>query len=449
MDISKVNSVYFLGIGGIGMSALARYFLWLGKNVAGYDRTETEITRSLEKEGAKIHYNENISEIPAVLDLVIYTPAIPATNREFEYLRYKNIAMLKRAEVLGMISEKIPTIAVAGTHGKTTVTSIIAHIFKYAGKNFSSFMGGISVNYNTNFLGSDKSDRIIVEADEFDRSFLHLNPQIGIITSIDADHLDVYGNLNAMEESFSKFAEKVHESGRLILHESIRNRISARTNVKTYGISQEADFRLEKTELKAGRYLAHLTYNKNSYYFEFGIPGRYNLENAVAASAASLIEGISWDEISKALASYKGVKRRFEVHINRPDLVYIDDYAHHPNEIIACVKGAREFYPGKKITGIFQPHLYSRTRDLAEEFAEALSMLDQVILLNIYPARELPLEGVSSDLIFQKIAKNEKLLIEDDKLIEFIGKNPSDVIITMGAGDIERFATPLKERLIA
>lgn len=431
------------------MSALARYFLWLGKSVAGYDRTETDITHSLEKEGAKIHYNENNSEIPAVLDLVVYTPAIPATNKEFEYLRYRNIPMFKRAEVLGMISEKIPTIAVAGTHGKTTVTSIIGHIFRHAKKNFSAFMGGISVNYNTNFMGSDKSDWIIAEADEFDRSFLHLNPQIGIITSIDADHLDVYGNLKAMEESFSKFAEKIYEAGHLILHESIRNRISVRANVKTYGISQQADFRLEKTKLKAGKYFAHLIYNNNRYCFEFGIPGRYNLENAVASSAASLIAGVSWDDIGKALATYKGVKRRFEVHINRPDLVYIDDYAHHPNEIIACVKAAREFFPAKKITGIFQPHLYSRTRDLADEFAEALSMLDQVILLNIYPARELPLEGVSSDLIFEKISKNEKILIEDEKLIEFIGKNRSDVIITMGAGNIERFVTPLKERLKA
>ncbi len=429
------------------MSALARYFLWQGKSVAGYDRTETPLTRQLEAEGAKIHYLEDPNMIPANVGIVVYTPAVPANNIEFTFLRNRQVPVFKRAEILGFISASIPTIAVAGTHGKTTVTSIIAHIFKTAGLEFSAFMGGISANYNTNFLGSKNPDWIIVEADEYDRSFLHLKPRIAIITSMDPDHLDIYGSFEKLHESFRLFAERVSYGGNLILHSSLEELGNGHANRFNYALNAQADFSASEIKFSGGKYHCMMNFKKERFDFVFSLPGRHNLENALVAAAASLLAGISRDIIKQALSTYRGVKRRFEIHLNRPDLVYVDDYAHHPNEIKACISAAREFFPGKKLTGIFQPHLYSRTRDFANEFAEALDHLDRIILMPIYPARELPIEGVDSALIFQKLNCKDKLFVEDQDIIRFVEDNEFEVLITMGAGNIDQFVEPIKERL--
>ncbi|MBW6478786.1 MAG: UDP-N-acetylmuramate--L-alanine ligase [Bacteroidales bacterium] len=447
MNTDNIHSIYFLGIGGIGMSALARYFLWQGKSVSGYDRAETPLTRQLEAEGAKIHYREDPTLIPVNLDLVVYTPAVPANHSEFTILRGRQVPIFKRAEILGFISASIPTIAVAGTHGKTTVTSIIAHIFKTADIEFSAFMGGISTNYNTNFLGSKNPDWIIAEADEYDRSFLHLKPRIAIVTSMDPDHLDIYGSYEKLHESFRLFTENVSKDGNVIVHSSLEKLARNHSGRMDYALGAKADLSLSDVKLSQGKYYCKLNFRNRNYDFEFSVPGRYNLENAVAAAAASMAAGISWDFIQQALSTYRGVKRRFEIHVNRPDRVYVDDYAHHPNEIKACISAAREFFPGKKLTGIFQPHLFSRTKDFADGFAEALDQFDEAILMPVYPARELPIEGVGSELIFQKLKNKNKWLIKDRDLLKFVEDHDFEILITMGAGDIDQFVEPIKERL--
>ncbi len=447
MDVNRINSIYFLGIGGIGMSALARYFLWCGKTVCGFDRQETPLTRVLVKEGVQIHYTESPSSIPAATDMVVYTPAIPVTNKEYVHLRSTKIPMYKRAEVLGMISRTVPTIAVAGTHGKTTVTTMLAHIFKVAGENFSAFMGGISVNYDTNFLGSVHPQWIIAEADEYDRSFLQLNPRIAIVTSMDADHLDIYGSADKLDESFRLFVKNIDSEGSLIVHNSLEKLSAMHPRQRDYGLSLPAHFGVENIELKSGKYHFDFVYDGQVYRFELGMAGRHNLENALAAAAAATEVGINPEIIGKALASYRGVKRRFEIHIQTPQLTYIDDYAHHPRELTACIESAREFFPGKKISGIFQPHLYSRTRDFADDFAQALDLLDEVILLDIYPARELPIEGVSSSMLLDKIKGTNKRLLDDDQLLDYIEKERFEVLLTMGAGNIDKYVEPIKEKL--
>jgi UDP-N-acetylmuramate--alanine ligase len=447
MKLNNIHSIYFLGIGGIGMSALARYFLWQGKSVAGYDRTETALTRKLEAEGAKIHYREDPTEIPVNVDLVVYTPAVPANNAEFAFLRKRQTPIYKRAEVLGFISASKPTIAVAGTHGKTTVTSIIAHIFKTAGLEFSAFMGGISSNYNTNFLGSENPDWIIAEADEYDRSFLYLKPHIAIITSVDSDHLDIYGTWENLHESFRLFTENVSANGIIIVHDSLEKLAQNHNGRMKYAVNKTSDIYITDIKLSVGRYQCKMNFRKENYDFDFSVPGRHNLENAMAAASACLLAGVPWNFIKEALSTYKGVKRRFEIHINRPDRVYVDDYAHHPNEIRACISAAREFFPGKRLTGIFQPHLYSRTKDFADGFAEALDQLDEVVLMPVYPARELPMEGVNSELIFHKLKNNSKWLVNNEDILNFIEDHNFDVLITMGAGNIDLFVEPIKERL--
>ena len=429
------------------MSALARYFLWQGKSVAGYDRTETPLTRQLEVEGAKIHYREDPTEIPVDVDLVVYTPAVPANNAEFAFLRGRQTPIFKRAEVLGFISASRPTIAVAGTHGKTTVTSIIAHIFKTGDLEFSAFMGGISSNYNTNFLGSENPDWIIAEADEYDRSYLYLKPQIAIVTSVDPDHLDIYGTYENLHESFRLFAENVSADGNIIVHGSLEKLARNHTGRMDYAVNAEADFSLTNIKLSGGRYHCKMRFRDENFEFDFSVPGRHNLENATAATAACLLAGIPWDVIKEALSTYRGVKRRFEIHLNRPDRVYVDDYAHHPNEIRACISAAREFFPDKRLTGIFQPHLYSRTKDFADDFAEALDQLDEIVIMPVYPARELPMEGANSELIFHKLTSNNKWLVKDEDLLSFIEDHDFEVLITMGAGNIDQFVEPIKERL--
>jgi len=444
------HTIYFLGIGGIGMSALARYFIAKGHQVHGYDRTPTVLTASLEKEGMHIHFHEDISLIPAQTGLVVYTPAIPATNLEFQYLQKSGIRMMKRAEVLGMLSSEYKTIACAGTHGKTTISTMVSYLLQQSHIGCQAFLGGISRNFNTNLLISEISPFMVVEADEYDRSFLHLHPYIAIITSIDSDHLDIYQTHDAVNEAFSSFTGNIVPLGTLILKKGldIPALLSADTHVYTYAVDQEADYYASNLSLENGLYHFDLTYPMGKIHnLTLGIPGLYNVENAVASLAAVLLAGVTPDEVSQALSSFKGVKRRFDIRLNEHNLAYIDDYAHHPEEINACISSARAMFPGRKLTGIFQPHLFTRTRDFAAEFAKSLSLLDEVFLLPIYPARELPIEGIDSNMLLSLINNSNKHLVEKADIPDcFTGTN-TDVVLTMGAGDIDTLVEPIENFL--
>jgi UDP-N-acetylmuramate--alanine ligase len=460
MNAEGLKNIYFIGIGGIGMSALARYFKQLGKNVSGYDRTETELTDKLVSEGIAIHYTDNIDLVDnAVLDnphqtAVVYTPAVPQNHKELNYLRDKGFTLYKRAEILGLITRETFTIAVGGTHGKTTTSCLVAHLLRHAGLGCGAFLGGISTNFNSNFVLPDANaaqDITVTEADEFDRSFLQLSPNIAVITSMDADHLDIYGQHSSLLESFHLFAHKIKPNGTLFVRygqpfdTELKN-----ITVNTYGLGDGAQY-----------YAANISINNGSYYFDLitpqqaytnlklGMPGIHNVENAVAASAIALQMGVSEELLRSGLAGFLGVKRRFEYIINRTNFVYIDDYAHHPTELEAAIKSARQLYPGKKLLGIFQPHLYSRTRDFVDGFAHSLSLLDEVILLDIYPARELPIEGVSSEIIFNKITIDNKTLCTKAQLLSVIKDKQTDVLLTLGAGDIDQLVQPLKQLFTA
>jgi UDP-N-acetylmuramate--alanine ligase len=446
MNLVDVKKIYFLGIGGIGMSALARYFLLQGKQVAGYDRTATPLTRQLEAEGALVNYEDSLRHIPSDIDLVIFTPAIPSDSRQLEYIRQNEIPLYKRARILGMISEGKKVIAVAGTHGKTTVTTILAHIFKRAGADFMAFLGGISTNYNTNFIHSGEPRWVIAEADEYDRSFLQLYPDVAIVTSMDADHLDVYGSLTHLEDSFRLFVGNIKQDGILVRHAHL-NRLKENILQVSYALSQDADYSAEDIRVSEGKYSCTFNLKGKKLPVNFGWAGRHNLENALAATAASVHAGIPAQVIQKALIGFKGVKRRFEVIVQNQKVTYIDDYAHHPEEIRTCLSSAREMFPGKKLTGIFQPHLFSRTRDFAAEFGKALSILDEVVLMDIYPARELPIKDVTSKIIFDNIEHENKTLVRDDQLLEYIRGNNFEVLITLGAGDIDKYVESIKELL--
>ncbi|MFW5725241.1 MAG: UDP-N-acetylmuramate--L-alanine ligase [Bacteroidota bacterium] len=448
MHINEIHRVYFLGIGGIGMSALARYFLWMGKEVYGYDRTGSDITRQLESEGAMINYEDVSEVIPGDIDLVIYTPAIPRFSAQRMYFEALGIPMYKRAEVLGMVASGLPVIAVAGTHGKTSISTILAHIFKTAESRFMAFLGGISTNHYTNFLVSDNPQLVIAEADEYDRSFLQLFPDIALITSMDADHLDVYGSLETLHESFRLFVANIRGNGTLITHRRLTQLNDLNVENLTYSLEDKADFSAANIRIENGQYRCEFIHKDKAYPVVFGGAGRHNLENALAASAVAAKAGIVWKDIVSALATYKGVKRRFEIMLHEPLMVYIDDYAHHPEEIKTCVASAREMFPSKKITGVFQPHLYSRTRDFAAEFGQALDLLDEVIVLDIYPAREQPIEGVDAKLILDHIHTARKHHLSDENLIPFVEKGNFEVFITMGAGSIDRFVAAIKDALI-
>lgn len=422
------------------MSALARYFLAKGYSIYGYDRTPTKLTQSLEKEGMVIHYDEDPNLIPGNTGTVIYTPAIPKENTELQHIRKLQIPMFKRAEVLGMLSNNYKTIACAGTHGKTTTSTLIAHLLHSSHLGCQAFLGGISKNYQSNLLLSDESDILVTEADEFDRSFLHLKPYIAIITSIDADHLDVYGNRETLVKAFSSFTEKIVPNGFLILKKGLNlpTQIGGTNKIYTYSVDDKANYDALNIRLIDGFYQFDLDTPQGLIRdLTLGIPGLYNVENAVAASAASLLSGITADELLKGLASFEGVGRRFEIRVNEKEIVYIDDYAHHPEEIAACIRSARALFHNKKITGIFQPHLFSRTRDFAEAFAESLSMLDEVILLPVYPAREQPLEGVNSEMLLSLISNTHKVLLTKSDLPQFFDNIQLEVVLTMGAGDID------------
>lgn len=456
LKFSDIKQVYFLGIGGIGMSALARYFASQGIAVSGYDRTSTALTAELEGEGIAVHYQDDPALLPANLDvsdsLIVYTPAVPATHQELNTLINRGFSIHKRAEVLGIICNSRRAIAVAGTHGKTSVSTMTAHILKSSSLGCAAFMGGISKNYHSNLLlDSTGSEWIVAEADEFDRSFLHLKPELAVITSMDADHLDIYGSHEKVIESFRLFARQIREGGALVLKKGLSletDQVSSH-RVYSYSIKETADFCAENIELKDGFYQFDLiTPERRIAKLVLNYPGLLNVENAVAASALALLAGASDDDIRRALATYSGVKRRFDIHLNNENFVLIDDYAHHPEELRATIQSVRDIYRGKTLTGVFQPHLYSRTKDFAEGFAGSLDLLDEVVLLDIYPARELPMEGVSSDLIFNQIKNKNKVRCTKSELKKLAGSFKPGVVIMMGAGDIDTLVEPVKEQLL-
>jgi len=456
LKFTDIKQVYFLGIGGIGMSALARYFASQGIAVSGYDRTATGLTLALENEGIAVHYEDNPALLPVTLDvsdsLIVYTPAVPASHQELNTLINRGFSIHKRAEVLGIICNSRRTIAVAGTHGKTSVSTMTAHILKSSAIGCAAFMGGISKNYQTNLLlDSTGSEWIVAEADEFDRSFLQLRPELAVITSMDADHLDIYGSHEKVIESFQIFASQIKEGGSLVLKKGLPVGFESGAKYKsyTYSITETADFCAENIELKDGYYQFDLkTPGLKIEKLVLNYPGLLNVENSVAASALALLSGVSPEDIRGALASYCGVKRRFDIQLNNGTFVLIDDYAHHPEELRATIQSVRDIYRGRTITGIFQPHLYSRTKDFAEGFAKSLDLLDEIVLLDIYPARELPMEGVSSELIFKLIRNKNKILCMKSELTKLAGTFKPGIVIMMGAGDIDTLVEPVKEQLL-
>ncbi len=446
--LNNIHTVYFLGIGGIGMSALARYFKLNGCAVMGYDKTKTPLTEALESEGIPIHYTPDVNQIPEELDLVVFTPAVSDKNPEWISILERDLTRMKRAEVLGLISSSGRCLAVAGTHGKTTTSAILAHILKSNFGEVSAFVGGILSNYNTNFLYAETNDFFVVEADEFDRSFLHLDPQIAVINSVDADHLDIYGEEDALLDSFKDFANKVKEGGTLIVNSAIPNIFNRK--VATFGIETSADYEAKNVQILDGNYVFDFHHpNGVIKAMSLSLPGKHNVENAIAASAIASLCGVSDEEILKAISSFKGVKRRFEITRSVDETIYIDDYAHHPTEISSVLESAREMYVGKKLTVIFQPHLYSRTRDFETEFAKALSGFDEVILLDIYPARELPIEGVTSEHLLEKISIENKKVMAKSQVVSYLKEKKFDVLLTLGAGDIDTLVAPIKELITA
>jgi UDP-N-acetylmuramate--alanine ligase len=453
MVLGEINRVYFIGIGGIGMSALARYFMQLGITVAGYDRNSGRLTNRLTEEGAFIHFNDNIEEIPAEYKgpdkagtLVVFTPAVPKDHKELKFFRENAYPVLKRSEVLGLITNEKTTIAVAGTHGKTTISTMIAHILTTSGVGCNALLGGISRNYGTNLLVNKQSNYMVTEADEYDRSFLQLHPDYAVISSMDADHLDIYGSAEEMKLAFGRFASQVKEDGILLVKKGVNLKSDSNIQARSYSYSakEEADFYAQNIRLAHGFYIFDLiTPAGEIKNIKLGQPGLYNVENAIAALAIAWLAGSKKESLAHTLEDFKGIQRRFDIHINKPNLVYIDDYAHHPEEIKACIESARELFPGKKITGVFQPHLYSRTRDFAEEFSKSLGLLDRLILLDIYPARELPIEGVNSEMVFNKVEINDKVLCSLNTLMSKISEEKPEVLLTMGAGNIDAYVEPI------
>ncbi|MEZ4855688.1 MAG: UDP-N-acetylmuramate--L-alanine ligase [Gelidibacter sp.] len=446
MNLNQIHNVYLIGIGGIGMSALARYFVANGKVVAGYDKTKTDITESLESLGVKVHFEDAISNINAQFlnadtTLVVYTPAIPKEHQELNYFKNNRFEVMKRSAVLGEITKNTFCFAVAGTHGKTTTTSILGHLLNESDVEVTAFLGGISENYNSNFI-SKGTKVTVVEADEFDRSFLTLSPDMACITSMDADHLDIYGKTEELQKTFVEFSKKLKPNGQLF----VKNGLPIKGI--TYGIEDDSDYSVQNIKIIDGSYVFDVkTPTQTLYNFKFNLPGRHNLSNALIALAMSVQYGIPQQQLAKALASYKGVKRRFSYQIKTDNLVFIDDYAHHPQEINAVHQAIREMYPNKKVLAIFQPHLFSRTRDFADDFAKSLSQFDEILLLDIYPARELPLEGITSEWLLNKIQNNNKKLIQKSELIFNIKQSKAQVVLTIGAGDIGEEVKHIKEAL--
>jgi UDP-N-acetylmuramate--alanine ligase len=489
MNLDDLKIIYFLGIGGIGMSALARYFNERGVEIHGYDKTETTLTKKLVSEGMKVHYSEpDLSKIPAHVDLVIWTPAIPRNFPEWLFFQNSNTPLKKRAEVLGIISRAQRTVAVAGTHGKTTTSSLVTHLLRAGGVDCTAFLGGISESLQSNYVGG-KSDWVVVEADEYDRSFLHLSPEIAILLSMDPDHLDIYGEASKVAETgFKEFLKKVKPGGKVFINhaltqfsekqvESPQEWTMEEVDYSTFGV-EAGVFRAENIRVENGWFVFDFTApvfptkreaipgNRNGENrsregianagglpefhladLKFTMPGRHNVENASAAIAVALTLGVEPAAIRQALADFKGIKRRFEVVFRDGQMAYIDDYAHHPTEIRSAVQAARELFPARKITGIFQPHLYSRTRDFQDGFAEELDKLDEIILMEIYPAREEPIPGITSEVIFEKMKNPQKALVTKTNVLEVLKTREIDVLMTIGAGDIDTFVEPIRNYL--
>ncbi|MCO5232589.1 MAG: UDP-N-acetylmuramate--L-alanine ligase [Chitinophagales bacterium] len=441
MKIKDINKVFFLGIGGIGMSALARYFHSIGKTVSGYDKTPTLLTHELEEEGLFITYLDSIDTLIKDADLVVYTPAIPKNHQQLNYYKEHHFVVKKRAEVLGLIANEHFNVSIAGSHGKTSTSSLIAHILHQADKDVAAFLGGICLNFNSNFISGNTIS--VTEADEFDRSFLQLTPDIALVTSVDTDHLDIYGNFDAIQESFRQFLAQVRNNGSIFLHESIDRKI-ANTSHPIYTYSYQND--------NSDYYASNIKVIQGATHFDLNAPntvikdlilnygGKHNAENAIGASAVTLKIGITEEELRQGLMTFLGVRRRFQTIYQSERHLLIDDYAHHPREIDAVIQTVRNLYPHLHLTVIFQPHLYSRTRDLADEFGHSLSASDRVVLFPIYPARELPIEGVSSQLIFDAIEIQNKDIVEKDQLLDFLSKlEKTEIIMTIGAGDIDQY----------
>ncbi|WP_223032834.1 UDP-N-acetylmuramate--L-alanine ligase [Hanstruepera marina] len=446
MNLETVDNVYFIGIGGIGMSALARYFHANKKQVSGYDKTRTEITDDLSDLGISIHFEDTVANLDSSLlnannTLIVYTPAIPKDHKQLAYFNNNHYTVVKRAAILGLITENTFCLAVAGTHGKTTTTSILGHLLNACDVPVTAFLGGISENYNSNLI-LNGTDVTVVEADEFDRSFLTLSPDLACITSMDADHLDIYGDAEALKSSFEDFAKKIKQSGKLF----IKNGLPLQGI--TYGIDDDSDYAAYNIRIENGTYVFDVKTPKTIIEnIQFNLPGRHNLSNALIALAMAVEYGCPHQQLAKALASYKGVKRRFSYHIKTNSLVYIDDYAHHPEEINAVHQAVREMYPNHRVLAIFQPHLFSRTQDFADDFAKSLSQFDEVMLLDIYPARELPIEGVNSGWLLSKIENKNKQLISKIEIISKIKESHATVVLTIGAGDIGEEVKHIKQSL--
>lgn len=448
INLNNISHLYFIGIGGIGMSALARYFNSHNYTVSGYDRTDSLVTKALKAEGVNVIFDDEISKIPEDFlnpekCLVVYTPAIPDNHKQMQYFKNSGYVLVKRAEILGMLSEELFTLAVAGTHGKTTVSSMLAWFMSFTTNKAHAFLGGISTNFNSNYVDAGNSNIMVVEADEFDRSFLHLHPNASIITVVDADHLDIYKNYDNVKEAFTQFA--LSNTSFVLLKYGLDIKVPVET--KTYALTDNnADY--FATNLKKHNLSYSFTLNTPNTKIDnliLNVPGLLNLENAIAASAMSLMNGLEESGLRKALASFEGIKRRFEIIVDKKDFVYIDDYAHHPEEIRRTFESLKDAFPNKKITVVFQPHLFSRTKDFAQEFGKSLSGFDEIILLPIYPAREIEIPGVSSNLIFDNIDNKNKYLIDKNQLTDFVKSLKLEVLVTLGAGDIDRFVNVFKE----
>ncbi len=457
IDFKNIEGMYFVGIGGIGMSALALYFAKGGYVVAGYDRSESRITLSLIENNCTVTYKDDLRFLPDLFRyssdkskvIIVYTPAIPAENQILSFFRSNGYVIYKRSEILGEISSNTDTLAVAGTHGKTTVSTMLAHLLKQSHIDCSAFLGGISKNYDSNLLLGD-SRFTVMEADEFDRSFHRLKPLIAIVTSLDADHLDIYGDQATMIKAYNEFCGKIRHGGDLIVNSRIRKDVVVPEGVScyTYGLNSEADFR--SMDIKRSEDYYSFNFKSPTATIEdlhFAFPGIINIENFTAAIAVAMMCGVTEQEIRKAVMLFQGVRRRFDIRINLPGLAFVDDYAHHPEEIRVCIKSIKEYFAGRKITGIFQPHLFSRTRDHADGFAKILDELDEVILLPIYPAREKPIEGVTSELIFNKMKSGKKRLLEKSDIPGELDSNKIDVLLTIGAGDIDTLVAPIEDKL--
>ncbi len=453
MELKDIKSVYFVGAGGIGMSAIARYFLHKGLVVAGYDKTPSELTHQLEKEGMKIHYEENVNLIPEacrqpLTTLVVYTPAIPSTHAELKYFHDNNFVIEKRAQVLGTLTRTHKGLCFAGTHGKTTTSTMCAHIMHQSHLDCNAFLGGISKNYGTNYILSTHSDYVVIEADEFDRSFHWLRPWMSVITSTDPDHLDIYGTKEAYLESFRHYTELIQPGGALIIHKDLEMKQHVQEGVKVYNYSrEEGDFHAENIQIKNGTitfdFISLVEIVKN---VELGQPIPINIENGVAAMAMAQLNGCTAEELREGMRTYGGVDRRFDFKIKNDRHVFLSDYGHHPKEILQSAKSLKELYSDRKITAIFQPHLYTRTRDFYKDFADALSHFDEVILTEIYPAREQPIEGVTSKLIYDNLRPNiEKKMIQKDDVLNFVKAHDFDVLVVLGAGNLDNYVPEIAE----